>query len=139
MRNHYIMQGAADSLASRPKLNLFMRGVKCSTKQAQDSHQLITPFVLVKILKVLKCHPSNYTNIMFWAACCLGFFAFLRSGEFTLPSGMNFNPQFHLSPNDLKVDSLDTPTQLFITIKASKTDQARKGVTLCVGHMHAHL
>ena len=71
---------------------------------------------------------------MFRAACCLGFFAFLRSGEFTLPSGMSFDPQFHLLPDDLKVDSLDTPTQVFITIKASKTDQAGKGVTLCVGH-----
>ena len=108
-----------------------MRGVKRSAKRAQDTHLPITPFVLAKILDVLKGHPSNYTNIMFWEACCLGFFVFLRSGEFTLPSGMSFNPQFHLSPDDLKVDSLDTPTQLFITIKASKMDQAGKGVTLC--------
>ena len=133
VRNYHIMQGVADPLASRPRLNLFMRGVKRSAKRAQDTRLPITPFVLTKILGVLKSHPSSYTNIMFWAACCLGFFAFLRSGEFTLPSGMSFNPQFHISPDDLKVDSLDTPTQLFITIKASKTDQARKGVTLCVG------
>ena len=57
---------------------------------------------------------------MFCAAFCLGV-----DQEFTLPSGMSFDPQFHLSPDDLKVDSLDTPTQLFITIEASKTDQAR--------------
>ena len=32
VRNYHIMQGVADPLASRPKLKLFMRGVKCSAK-----------------------------------------------------------------------------------------------------------
>ena len=73
VRNYHIMQRVADPLASRPKLNLFIRGVKRSAKRAQDTRLPITPFVVAKILDVLKGHPSNYTNIMFWAACCLGF------------------------------------------------------------------
>ena len=45
---------------------------------------------------------------MLWAACCLGFFGFLRAGEFTVNSG--FNPATHMVVSDLQVDSLVDPT-----------------------------
>ena len=69
---------------------------------------------------------------MFWAACCLGFFAFLRSGEFTVPSAQAFDSAFHLTAQDIVVKDLERPSCLVVAIKASKTDQSRVGVSLCV-------
>lgn len=70
---------------------------------------------------------------MFWAACCLGFSAFLRSGEFTVKSARAFDPDWDMSPNDIAVDSIETPKRMYVRIKGSKTDQLRQGVTLVVG------
>ena len=70
---------------------------------------------------------------MFWAACCLGFSAFLRSGEFTVTTGAAFDPSWNMTPNDITVDSVEQPTKMYVRIKSSKTDQTRQGVTLVVG------
>ncbi len=70
---------------------------------------------------------------MFWAACCLGFFAFLRAGEMTVPSEREYDPGAHLSRRDVAIDDPRSPTILSITIRQSKTDPFRHGVTLYVG------
>ena len=60
---------------------------------------------------------------MLWAACCLGFFGFLRSGEFTVPEDGEFDPGQRLSFSDIAADSsLLDPKVLSIRIKQSKTD-----------------
>ena len=46
---------------------------------------------------------------MLWAACCLGFFCFLRAGEFTANSASR--PSIHMT-GDLQADSLVNPTCL---------------------------
>lgn len=76
---------------------------------------------------------------MMWAACCLGFFAFLRAGEFTVPSATHFDPSIHLSPADIAVDSHSDPTLMRIHLKQSKTDQQRLGVDLYVGRTFTNL
>ena len=68
-----------------------------------------------------------------WAACCLGFFALLRSGEFTVSSLSQFDPTRHITPMDISVDSHVNPTVMGLTLKFSKTDQTGIGLTLCVG------
>ena len=70
---------------------------------------------------------------MLWAACCVGFFGFMRSGEFTAPEDGEFDPGQHLSFTDIAVDSLGDPKVLSIQIKQSKTDPFRLGVTIFVG------
>ena len=50
---------------------------------------------------------------MLWAACCLGFFGFLRAGEFTVNS--TFDP-----PNpvqDLQVDAEVNPSSLRVCLR----------------------
>ena len=69
IRNWYIVHGYTDPLTGKPKLGLFLRGVKKSKPAARDACLPITPFVLDKIRPVFLAHPSDYTNIMFWAAC----------------------------------------------------------------------
>ena len=85
------------------------------------------------ICSVLSRSPSEYQNIMLWAACCTAIFGFLRVGEMTIPSLDAFNSAVHLSLGDIALDSRTTPTIIWVTIKQSKTDPFRKGVRLCLG------
>ena len=58
---------------------------------------------------------------------------FLRSGEITVPSLKSYDPGYHLSGGDVRLDRVSQPTRVYVTIKASKTDPFRKGVTICLG------
>ena len=70
---------------------------------------------------------------MLWAACCLGFFDFLRAGECTIPDDNSYDPTCHLGYKDVAVDSREGPQVIRITIKQSKTDPFRKGIDLYIG------
>jgi len=85
------------------------------------------------IKNVLLQRPHDYNNIMMWAACCLAFFGFLRSSEFTTPSQKEYDPAVHLTVKDLAVDKKSDPRLLRVVIKQSKTDPFRLGVTLFLG------
>ena len=74
---------------------------------------------------------SNYNHIMLWAACCMGFFGFLRVGEFTVNSP--FDASHHLTSQDLQVDSLVNPTSIKVHVKSSKTDPFRQGYYIYIG------
>ena len=57
---------------------------------------------------------------MLWAAFCLGFFGFLRAGEFTCPSAAAFT-QDMLTVEDVAVDSHSRPSHMAVRLKRSKT------------------
>ena len=59
---------------------------------------------------------------MFWAACCLAFFSFLRCLEFTVPVS-GFHPDVHLSVSDVQVDKILVLDNPMISIKCSKVNQ----------------
>ena len=50
-----------------------------------------------------------------------------------MPSQQEYDPEVHLSFQDLAVDSRHFPTVLQITLRQSKTDPFRQGVTLTLG------
>ena len=68
---------------------------------------------------------------MLWAACCLGFFGFLRAGEFTTNS--SFDPSIHLAVSDVQADALVDPTCFRVHIKSSNTDPFCVGCVNYVG------
>ena len=68
---------------------------------------------------------------MLWAAWCLGFYGFLRAGEFTANS--TFNPDIHLAVSDVQADSLVNPNSFRVHIKCSKTDPFRQGCHIYIG------
>ena len=70
---------------------------------------------------------------MFWAACNLAYFGFLRSAEFMVPNLASYVPAIHLGVEDVAVDSHLSPSCLHLRIKASKTDPFRKGCFLHIG------
>ena len=46
-------------------------------------------------------------NIMLWAACCMCFYGFLRSG---VPSAKDYDPEQHLSHGDVALDCVEAPS-----------------------------
>ena len=123
-----------------PRLALGLRGVKKEqASQPKRARLPITPAILQEIRQVWSKEPSKWDYVMLWAACCLGFFGFLRSGEFTAPEDGEFDPGQHLSFSDVAADSLVDPRVLSIKIKQSKTDPFRLGVTIFVGKTDSSL
>ena len=70
---------------------------------------------------------------MFWAACNLAYFGFLRLAEFTVPNLASYVPAVHLGVADIAVDSRWSPSYLCLRINASKTDRFCKGCFLHIG------
>ena len=110
-----------------------MKGIKRSQagkgKQAIKRRPMSTE-VLTKLKEAWQSAPGGQDSRMLWAAATLCFFGFLRSGEMTVPSEQGYD---HLSVGDISTDSLETPTVLKVRLKASKTDQIRKGCDVFVG------
>ena len=61
------------------------------------------------------------------------FYGFLRSGEITVPSMAEFDPEGHLCEGDVALDSLEDPAVVRVHIKASKTDPFCQGVFVFIG------
>lgn len=118
-----------------PRLQLLLKGIKRATSRRAPSRERlpITPDILRALLRVLNEHPSDPDNIMIWAAMNLCLFGFLRSGEICCPSPSSYNPTWHLCVGDIAIDKPQDTRVLFATIKGSKTDPFRSGVTIAVG------
>ena len=86
-----------------------------------------------QIKSVLSQKGPTYYNIFIWAACCVGFFGFLRCGEFLVSDGCDFDPNTHLSLADISFDTSGESWSFVLSIKASKTDQFRKGALVALG------
>ena len=113
-----------------PQLEYALKGVKRLSTKGCRKRLPITPDILRKLKAVW---PKARDCKMLWAASCLCFFAFLRSGEVVSPSARCYDATTHLCFEDVRVDDRQSPSALQVTIKASKTDPFRQGVVLHVG------
>ena len=116
-------------------LQRLLRGIKRVQGSPIPSRLPITMDLMRVLQKALDL--NNADHIMLWAACCVGFFGFLRAGEFTVNS--TFDPEIHLSVQDLQVDCLLNPSCLKIHIKCSKTDPFRSGCDIYLGKGNSDL
>ena len=121
------------NIGAMPQLEYVLKGVKKATPASSRRRLPITPDILLRLRQVWQQDPKPRNAKMLWAASCLCFFGFLRSGEIVSPSEKNFDPLAHLCFSDIRVDSHSSPSYLQVTIKASKTDPFRQGVTLFIG------
>ncbi len=132
-----ISAGYQDPYASSswPRLEYVLKGIKrpSGASSKATTRLPITPNILRQIRRVWTNESPQQDRFMLWAAFCLGFFGFLRSGEFTIPNEKAFDPEAHLCPDDIAVDSHSAPTQMRVNIKMSKTDPFRHGVQLFIG------
>ena len=114
-----------------PLLILALRGTKREQAGAVKRTQLpITPIILEQLRRIWNRDSSNHDHIMLWAACCVGFFGFLRSGEMTTSEVGEFDPGQHLTVRDITVDDIQNPRVVSVRIKQSKTDPFRHGTSI---------
>ena len=85
----------------------------------------ITPGILCQLKAVWKKETNRRNAKMLWAAACLCFFGFLRSGEAVAPSERNYDPNHHLCFEDVCIDDPKSPAWIQVTMKSSKTDHFR--------------
>ena len=122
--------------SSWPRLEYVLKGIKkpLGTEQGIKPRLPITPDILRRIHTAWQPRAQDADITMLWAAFCLGFFGFLRAGEFTITNDNSFDPHVNLSVGDIAIDSHLKPSLMRITLKASKTDPFRHGVQIFIGH-----
>ena len=126
--------GGDPRVENMPLLELALRGAKREQAGVPTRTRLpITPAVLEKLRSSWNRDPTNQRHVMLWAACCVAFFGFLRSGELTVAEPAGFDPGQHLTMGDVSVDNTEKPTCVALRIKQSKTDLFRRGVSI---HLH---
>ena len=123
-----------------PRLEYVLTGIKRVEAQANTPTRVRLPITLDIMQNLRRAwtgsseHPEGP---MLWAAACVGFFGFLRAGEFTVPSTETYDPEVRLNLVDLALDSHVEPTVARIRIKQSKTDPFRQGVDIFLGRTEA--
>ena len=121
-------------IGSMARLELVIRGMKKEQAgQPARTRLPITPEILSRIHQHWKGRWEEWDIAMLWAAMILCFYGFLRAGEVVVPSDTGFDPSQHLTYNDIAVDNRRQPSFITVTIKQSKTDPFRKGVTVVIG------
>ena len=73
---------------------------------------------------------SSYDSSLLWAACCTGYFGFMRSGEFTSSQANGGDP---VSIGDVSVDSHSDPSIVRLLLRKGKTDPYGNGVFIYLG------
>ena len=137
VRHYSVMAGLGDPFMANafPLLQYVLQGIKRSPALAARHPRLpITP----AILRLLKSDwnqraADNSDYIMLWAACCTGFFGFMRAGEFTVSHLCEFDQSSALCTSDISFDSHSDPTIVRILLRQSKTDPFRRGVAIYLG------
>ena len=134
-------RGDPFSPGALPLLQYVLRGVRRTPRLPRQSRNRlpITPSILRTVRSQWAPNASNVDYVMMWAACCVGFFGFLRAGEFTARTQEDFDPSTSITLQDVAVDQHDNPSMIRIRLKQSKTDPFRHGVDVFLGRTQADL
>jgi hypothetical protein len=95
---------------------------------------IIRVYRLRSVLRHIASTMSAFHRAMPPAAVLLAFFGMLRVSEYTAPSIGHFDPGLHLTVDDVQI--CWARQVALITLKSSKTDPFRVGVTLRIGVTH---
>ena len=139
LRHLQISQGQGDPFlpGAFPRLEYILKGIKhMPAAQSKDTRLLITPAILRRLHGLWSPQAHDPDVMLMWAACCLGFFGFMRAGEFTSPASSHFDPESCLLVSDVAVDQHANPSLLRVTLKQSKTDPFRVGVAIFMGRTY---
>jgi hypothetical protein len=133
LRHHQLLNFGIDPVfSSFHFLHYVLRGTHQLLPSSVHPLRLpVTPEVLFNLHNSWK-ERDSYDARCLWAACCLGFFGFLRAGEFTCSSEAAYHSGM-LSLSDVSIDNKDNPSIIYINLRSSKTDAFGEGVTIHLG------
>ena len=136
IRHYHIEHGDAETMVDKPLLAYLCKGIR----RHQGSHTTVRLPMTSALLATLKAQLAQANLIQardkpaIWAALTLGFYCFLRGGEFTTTSTHKYSRSHHLCRRDI---TMATNRSYFtLTIKASKTDPYRVSCRLPVAATH---
>ena len=140
VRHAQISLGLGDpKMGDMPQLEYHIKGLRKLSSGCQQSRLPITIDILRYLRSSWEKSHGHFDGTMLWAACCMCFFGFLRSGEIVVPADSAYDRGVHLSWGDVCVDNTADPQYLEVHIKASKTDPFRHGVSIYLGRSQADL
>ena len=140
LRCYQLLGGGQDPcFSSLHRLHYLLRGVHRSLGPSSRPKRFpITPAILHIVYHHWSPNALNFNIVCLWAACCVGFFAFLRSGEFTCSSWSAFDASI-LALDGVAIDDRTNPSIVHLTLKQSKTDVFGAGVTIHLGRTYDRL
>ncbi len=87
----------------------------------------ITPAILQALWNQWSAPPTSYDDRLLWAASCLAFFGFFRTGEFTFPA-QNSASDGIIALGDITRADDYPPSFIRVHLRKSKTDPYGKGI-----------
>ena len=134
VRHHYILQGFSKPLDPKgtglERLKLTLRGIKRSQCNQQRKRLPLTSAIMRELLSATDTFGlDNFDKRLLQAALIISWFGGLRCGELTVSS--SFDTSCNLCYCDAKIVHFNSLGKcLLLTLRASKTDIFREGVTL---------
>ena len=120
-----------------PRLQYVVRGIKRTPRPPSRPWLPLTPSLLQAIKTCWAARAVEPDMVMVLAACCMGFFGFMRAGKFTVKSTQEVDQETCLSVQDVAVDT--NPFMVRVHLKQSKTDPFSHGVDIFLGRTDAAL
>ena len=121
----------APQRAEWPRLKYVLKGIARVQPLPSARRLPITAAIMLRLQAVCSTVTADVVEAhMLWAACCLGYFGFMRSGEFTLQNASS-PPSVRVS--DIAVDSHDSPSLVSLFLRRAKTDPFGKGISIFLG------
>ena len=103
LRSLHICMGFTDPFLNPQCIPMVLKGVKRLCRGISTPGKLPIMALVMYSIK-LQLDLSWSDDVMFWAACCISFFGFLRASEFTVPT-LGFDSNMHLTLYNVTVDS----------------------------------
>ena len=112
-----------------PRLQLVLRGVARSPSPQGGTRPLlpITGAIMHRLVGVWS--GDSFESRLMWAATCVGYFGFMRAGEFTAVG--TAPPGILLS--EVAINSRSAPTAVRLQLRRAKTDPFGRGVEIFLG------
>ena len=115
------------------RLRRLLKGIKRleGRKYRKPKRTPITPSLIQQLgINLFRAPIKHSDKVMLWAAMLVAFFGFLRVSEYTSDHVHTYDPQFTLCFDDIRI----SPWVADLTLKCSKTDPFREGITVRVAY-----